>query len=142
MSSDASAISPETLSLYRAAEYRVFAEPAFTMRVDEPSGELARLHAARGVRSSAYVTAFNPRGVEPADKSNAARQAELEATLRRGGLAHVPGEGGNLAGTWREPSFLVLGVTLEGARSLGEAYEQNAILFASADAVPRLVLLR
>jgi hypothetical protein len=142
MSMDESAIPAETLRAYRAAVYRVFADPEFIVRVDEPSGELERLHAARGVHSSAYVTACNPLGGKLADEVNAARQAELEARLRRGGLAYVPAEGGDHTRTWREPSFLVLGVTLEEARSLGDAYTQDAILFAGEDAVPRLVLLR
>lgn len=36
---------------------------------------------------------------------------------------------------------LVLGLALEAAKSLGNAYEQNAVIWCGADAVPNLVLL-
>jgi hypothetical protein len=40
-----------------------------------------------------------------------------------------------------EPSFLAFGLALEASKTLGKAYEQNAIIWCGADAVPNLVLL-
>jgi hypothetical protein len=141
--SEETLIPPDTLEAYRETEYHVFAEPTFTLRVDEASDELARLCAAHGARGSAFVTAHNPFSEEPEGASNEERQAALERELQERGLAYVPGIGQHPSGTPPgEPSFLVLGLTLEEARSLGEAYEQNAILFADETAIPRLVLLR
>ena len=39
-------------------------------------------------------------------------------------------------------AILVLGLALEAAKSLGNAYEQNAVIWCGPDAVPSLVLLR
>ena len=45
-------------------------------------------------------------------------------------------------GEWEsEDSFLVLGISLEGAQELGAAYGQNAIVWCGEDAIPKLVLL-
>jgi len=41
-----------------------------------------------------------------------------------------------------EKSFFALGVDLETAKNLGICYQQNAIVWAGADAVPKLILLR
>ncbi len=41
-----------------------------------------------------------------------------------------------------EESFLVFGVSLEAAKALGRRFEQNAIVWSAADAVPQLILLR
>src|SRR5690606_8354674 len=94
-----SAIDPETLKAYRETEYRVFAEPTFTMRVEVHSPELARLHAERGVRCSAFLTACNPCSRGREGGSNEARQAKLERELRERGLAYVPGIGQHPSGS-------------------------------------------
>jgi hypothetical protein len=133
----------ELIEFYRATEYWVHADAPFVLRVDVPSPALARLHEAHGVTSSAFLTAWNPFSEPPTGASNTARQATLEAELKKRGLVYVHGEGrGASDEDWSEPSFLVLGITREDACAIGARYEQNAILFADADAVPRLVLLR
>jgi hypothetical protein len=43
---------------------------------------------------------------------------------------------------WREASVLALDVSLELGSQYGTIYGQNAIVWAGADAVPKLVLLR
>ena len=71
------------------------------------------------------------------------RQGELTAELIRRGLAFLEGVGQHRSGDWPgEPSFLVLGLALEVAKSLGKHYEQNAIIWCGPDAVPQLTLLR
>jgi hypothetical protein len=139
---DDSAVDPELIELYRATDYWVHAGEPFVLRVDVPSPALAKLHEAHAVASSAFLTAYNPFS-EPRDEAeNAARQATLEAELKARGLGYVHGEGRGSDEDWIEPSFLVLGVTREDACGIGARYEQNAILFADADAVLCLVLLR
>jgi hypothetical protein len=56
---------------------------------------------------------------------------------------HLPGKGVDPAGEWPgEPSLLILSINLEAADVLGRAFRQNAFVWASADAIPQLVLLR
>jgi hypothetical protein len=70
------------------------------------------------------------------------RQEALAAELRRRSLAFLPGAGRHPSNDWPpEPSFLVLGLALEASKNLGRHYEQNAIVWAGADAVPRLITL-
>ena len=42
----------------------------------------------------------------------------------------------------REPSIFAVGLPLEDARRLGDAFGQDAIVWVGSDAVPQLVLLR
>ncbi|WP_443025861.1 DUF3293 domain-containing protein [Sphingomonas sp. RB1R13] len=63
--------------------------------------------------------------------------------MRTRDLHYIDGIGCDPNGRWAgEPSFLVLGIVFDQAKALGDQYQQNAILWASEDAVPRLVTLR
>ena len=55
----------------------------------------------------------------------------------------IDGIGCDPSGCWPgEASCLVLGLSIDIARALGTEFEQNAIVWCGADAVPELVLLR
>lgn len=55
----------------------------------------------------------------------------------------VEGEGRDPSEAWAgEKSFLALGLDLETSQVLGRKFGQNAIVWAGADAIPRLILLR
>jgi hypothetical protein len=55
----------------------------------------------------------------------------------------IPGIGVHPTGEWRgEPSYLVPGLSREAAEELGRQFEQNALIWSGADAVPELLLLR
>ena len=139
----ASAIDTAVVQAYRETEYRVSGPGGFTLRIDEPSPELLRACTQRGVTSSAFITAWNPfsRRVTPAE--NLDRQARLIAELGQRQLRFIEGIGQHPSNDWPgEPSLLIFGITLEQARELGVAFEQNAVIWAGADAVPQLVLLR
>ncbi|SHL69343.1 Protein of unknown function [Nitrosospira sp. Nsp11] len=55
----------------------------------------------------------------------------------------IEGEGFDPCGKWpAEKSFLALGLDLKESSALGKEFGQNAIVWAGADAIPRLILLR
>jgi hypothetical protein len=55
----------------------------------------------------------------------------------------IPGIGVHPTGEWRgEPSYLVPGLSRAAAEELGSRFEQNALIWSGADAVPELLLLR
>lgn len=55
----------------------------------------------------------------------------------------IKGESRDPSGAWpEEKSFLALGLDLETSQVLGREFGQNAIVWAGADAIPRLILLR
>jgi hypothetical protein len=138
-----SAIDAETLQAYRETDYQVLEGVPTTLHVDAVCAELALLHARYQTHCSAFITACNPLGRPAAAALNAQRQAALLAQLSRRKLVAIRGMGQHPTNKWPgEPSFLVLGLTRRGARALGRRFEQNAIVWAGLDAVPRLILLR
>lgn len=136
-------IAPATLRAYRETEYRVLGSEGFVLRIGQPSAELLAAHRRHQVACSAFLTACNPFS-QPTDAAiNSARQAELRAELERRSLVHVPGIGQHPANGWPgEESVLVFGLALQAARVLAARFEQNALVWSGADAVPQLVLLR
>ncbi|AQV92603.1 DUF3293 domain-containing protein [Cupriavidus necator] len=139
----ASAIDAATLHAYRETHYRVLGDHPMTLRVDESSAPLAALQRALGVASSAFITAANPFSQRCGDDANARRQQALAQDVAAMGLRAIEAAGEHPANGWpAEPSFLVPGLSLADARAFGEKYEQNAVVWSGADAVPRLVLLR
>ena len=112
------------------------------LKIDSASRELRALHRRQGVDCSCFITACNPFSRPLDEESNLHRQEALAVELRRRSLRFLSGEGRHPSNGWPpEPSFLVLGLALEASKNLGRHYEQNAILWAGADAVPRLVML-
>ena len=136
-------IDSATLAAYRQTEYRVFGTLPAVLRVGVRCPQLALLQAAYHTQCSAFITACNPLGVITAEAVNHKRQEELAAHLAAAGLAAIAGIGEHPANSWpAEASYLVPGLARTAAQQLGRRFEQNAILWAGADAVPELILLR
>jgi hypothetical protein len=138
-----SLIDAQTLRAYRETDYHVDAGPAFVLRIDAESADLSALHQRHLVRCSAFLSAYNPHSRLLDAVENTRRHGLLLDELARRGLPALPGLGRHPHNDWpAEPSVLVPGLGLDDARALGERFEQNAVLWADADAVPRLILLR
>jgi hypothetical protein len=131
------------LAAYNATHYRVFAPgSAITLRINACSTPLEKLHAAHDVRSSAFITAYNPMSETTDVAINRAAQQALLTTLENAGVTWIEGEGVDPAGEWpAEASVLALGIGLDQARDIARAYRQKAFVFAGADAVPQLIVL-
>ena len=138
-----STIDPPTVQAYRETDYRVFAEPDFTLRVGQASAELFAIHKLHKTDCSAFLTACKPYSQAFDAASNAQRQLGLAKELKQRSLAFAPGIGQHPGNGWPgEDSFLVYGLTLEAAKALGTRLEQNAFIWSGADAVPQLIVLR
>lgn len=137
-----SAIPPATLAAYLKTDYCVSGESPFVLRIGVASKELSALYRQFKTDCCAYITACNPCSRPLDAATNAARQAELAQQLTQRNLQFFEGEGRHPSGDWAEPSYLVLGMSLEDAKALGNRFEQNAVVWCGADAVPQLVLLR
>ena len=139
----ASIIDSATVQAYRETEYRVFAEAGFTLRVGQASAELLAAHKRHKTHCSAFLTACNPLSQAFDAASNAERQAALAQELNNQGLVFESGIGQHPSNGWPgEESLLVYGLELEAAKALGTRFEQNALVWCGADAVPQLILLR
>jgi glycine/D-amino acid oxidase-like deaminating enzyme len=137
-----SEISSATITAYQETDYRVFGDSPFTLRIREASEPLAELLRQHGTNCAAFITACNPFSRKLDEATNAARQAKLAQELTRRDLSLIAGEGRHPSEGWVEPSYLVLGLSRDEAKKLGRRYEQNAVVWCEADAVPELVLLR
>lgn len=136
-------IDPATLQAYRETEYRVLGTVPAVLRVGVHCADLAILHRAHHVACSAFITACNPYGQIVSDRLNARQQQALVEEISRRGLAAIPGIGVHPTGDWRgEASFFVPGLDRDAAIEVGRRFEQNALIWAAADAVPELVVLR
>ena len=139
-----SKLSPGIIEAYRSARYKVTgAEPPFVLRVDEPSIELISLLENSKNQSAAFITVDNPQSqVVPNEKNLQARRSFLKEIEEKGFQFYL-GVGEDPVGKWHgEESFLVLGISLEMAKKLGNKYGQNAILWADNQGIPQLILLR
>jgi hypothetical protein len=136
-------IDAATLQAYRETEYRVALAPPLVLRVGVREPGLAELYRRHGVAGAAFVTACNPRSRLLAPPDNALRNARLRRCLEAGGHPFFEGVGEHPGGAWPgEPSFLVLGLSARAAKALGRRFDQNAILWCGADAMPQLRRLR
>ncbi len=131
------------IAAYEATEYRVRAPRAFTLRVGQWSAELSEVYAAQKVASAGFLTACNPFSRAASEEDNRRAQQDLVHRLAGLGLVTMPAIGVDPSGDWPgEESVFVPGLTLDQACALGNEFGQNAVLWADADVVPRLVLLR
>ena len=138
-----SIIDAVTVQAYQETEYRAHGDEPFTLIVGETCPPLAAAHKRHRVDCSAYITACNPFSKIVDDKVNAERHAALGRDLDQRSLTSIKGIGQHPSNRWPgEASYLIFGLTLEAAKTLGTRLEQNAIVWAGADAVPQLILLQ
>ncbi|MGE4370566.1 MAG: DUF3293 domain-containing protein [Burkholderiaceae bacterium] len=131
------------IDAYSGTEYRVYGPVPAVLTVNQASVQLQQLHDHYGVNCSAFITACNPYSQRIDDVGNLLRQASLKQEILEKGYPLLEAVGKDPQNKWpREPSFLVLGIPQPVAQELGRLFEQNAILYANDDAVPRLLILR
>lgn len=136
-------IDPATVQAYRETNYGVQATDPFVLRVGEACPKLLALHQQHRVDCSAYITACNPFSQVYEKEVNTERHAALGHELAQGGLTYLEGVGQHPSNQWPcEASYLIFGLPQDAAKALGARLEQNAIVWAGADAVPQLILLR
>jgi hypothetical protein len=93
-----------------------------------------------GVNEWAYITAWNPYSKPTNPDRNDERHKDLLAELTDYPL--FAGEGIGTDPEWEpEKSVLVLGISRQQAVSIGNKYEQNAIVFGVLNTKAELVML-
>lgn len=139
-----STISADLIASYCAADYRAESgAAAISLRIDQYSEALAQLLAASGRQCAVFITACNPGSQPQSLAANQAAHARLRDELSRHTGQIIQGTSSDPSGIWPpEQSLLALGVDLATAKMLGRQFGQNAVVWAGADAIPRLILLR
>ena len=137
------AIPADLIEAYESTDFRVLEPQEFTLRVGRYSPELQALYADLRVSSAGYLTAWNPFSAETSGEDNRKAQRRLLRRLSLEGFPTLNALGIDPSGDWPgEESVFVPGLDLEQAKALGTEFGQNAIVWADADAVPQLILLR
>jgi hypothetical protein len=102
--------------------------------------ELEYFLKLHNIKSASYITAYNPFSIKLNNIENEKRNEELCKLCKD--YKFIEGIGKHPSNEWEgEPSFLFIGMNLEKAKEIGKKYEQNAILWINADAIPQLILL-
>jgi hypothetical protein len=143
METEKPSLDASLIAAYLHTEYRVDGDDPMTLRVGIPNpsigDHLRNFHA----HSAAYITACNPQSQLVDFETNAQRLATLEAELHSRGLRFLRGRAVDPYGEWpEEDSFLVMGLSLESAKTLARHYQQNALIWCGPTWVPELILLR
>ena len=139
---------PESLQrAYCRAIYRVHGEsgPAsdWWLQVGTHQPRLLAGYAQHRACCATYLTACNPHGQLLNADDNALRMRQLCEALAAEGWVFGTGFGEAPQGLWPgEASVLIWGMDALTARIWGEQWQQNAVLWCSADAVPQLLRLR
>lgn len=143
ISGQPSTLMPDLVAAYRATRYEASdGHDSITLTIDQYSPSLARLLERCGVQTAAFITGCNPYSQSLSDDENDRRHGQLLAMLNTLGVNCLEGWGRDVDGIWPpERSALILGLSREQACAVGQQFQQNAIVFIEADAVPRLLLL-
>ncbi len=137
-------IHTEKVRAYLATDYRLgHTAQDIVLSIGQSSERLVSLFADLGISCGAFLTAYNPRGTIQSDAANERGHAELASLLRERDLAAIEGSGSAEGTDWpAEKSWFALGLQLDPARALGRHFDQDAIVWVDANAVPQLILLR
>ena len=85
------------------------------------------------------VTACNPGGTRRAEADNDDASIAMARFIMRSRIRSRPAVGRNPEGTWREPSFALLGCGRDVALELAERFGQDAIFEWQPGAAPTVV---
>ena len=142
--SEATQIHPDKVRAYLATDYRLgHTDQDIVLTIGKHSERLAALFADSGVNCGAFLTAYNPQGTIQSDAANAQGHAELASQLQELGLQAIEGSGSEEGTDWpAEKSYFAMGLDLEASKAIGTHFDQDAIVWVGADAVPQLILLR
>lgn len=136
-------IEPGLVNVYFQTDFALAGELELVFNVGRASPALDVAMIWRGYERAAFLTAYNPFSRDVGDELNRKAQAAMLSDLERMGLDWIAGEGRDPAGDWPgEPSVLVLGIARQQASELGQAYEQNALVWCEVGQPSELILLR
>jgi len=135
------AMDGELTQAYKETHYTVQDMEPFVLRIGEVSEDLMACHKRHRVECSAFITAWNPFSQQLTAQENEERQQALIAEIKGRSLFFLHGVGQHPSNNWPgEQSVLVLGLSLEAAKTLGRRFEQNAVVWTGRDGVPELLM--
>lgn len=139
-----STISGSLIGNYTHADYRIgTAADCITLKIDQYSEPLAQFLVTLNQSCAAIISAYNPYSQLVSDEENVAAHESLRHILTCHAYQGIESVHTDPTGVWpAEKSFFIPGIDIHSAKSLGQQFNQNAIVWIDRDAIPRLVLLR
>jgi len=139
-----STLSENLVTSYLGTNYQIgTGHDSISLQINQYSESLARLLTASKYPCAAIISAYNPFSQLLSDKENQALHEPLMHCLSNCSYAMIESLNTDSAEVWpAEKSFFVLGLDLNTSKSLGQRFNQNAIVWIDNDAIPRLILLR
>lgn len=111
-----------------------------TINIGKTQVELDNL--IKPVKQWAFITAYNPLPKILSDNENKSRNEQLRQDVENLGLKVFTGFGIAKDKSWKEDSFLIVGIGKEKAIKLGTKYGQLAIVIGSANNKAKLIKLK
>lgn len=139
-----SIIAKNLIASYLRANYQISAgADSISLQIEQYSEALAKILIASGQSCAAIISAYNPHSLQLSNEKNLAAHRSLRDFLDCHSYPIIESLNLDPANSWpAEKSFLVPGLDLNTAQTLGQQYDQNAIVWSSNDAIPHLILLR
>ena len=125
--------------LYKNAIYVVLSSPSIRFQIGKNSHELAVLLGKHQATTAALITACNPKGIKTSEDANHGRMTDLRVEIESLNLPYYPAYGANLDESWKEESYLVIGLDQTACIAMGHQYEQNAIVWIDKSETPSLI---
>lgn len=135
-------IEQQLIQAYLNTSYRIETPVGpLNVRIGDTNPQLDALLEQHGVRTWAFITAWNPGSQQLSDAENLERHGALQHRFEALKLATLPGVGECPNESWPpEQSVLVLGIDRTTARNLGQEFGQNAIVVGISHGPAELLL--
>ncbi|TXI10090.1 MAG: DUF3293 domain-containing protein [Polynucleobacter sp.] len=125
--------------LYKNAIYVVLSSPSIRFQIGKNSEELAGLLGKHHATTAALITACNPKGIKTSEDANQRQLTDLRVEIESLNLPYYPAYGSNLDESWKEESYLVIGLDQTACIAMSHKYEQNAIVWIDERETPSLI---
>jgi hypothetical protein len=129
----------EYLDIYQNAKYEVLSYPSIAFKIGEMNQGLEDLLVNEAFETAALITACNPKGIKQGHHENQRAMEDLKFSLNEMKLPFLQALGSDPKGAWKEESYLILGIALEQAETLGRQFQQNAFVWIETGHAPSLV---
>lgn len=136
-------VSNDLIASYLHTDYQIIINnELISLRINHFSEPLAHLLRAMQQSCGAIISGYNPQSKLQSDEDNVRAHQLLQQYLHNQGYAITECVHSDPAGRWPiEKSFFIIGLNLDDSCSIGQQFNQNAIVCISSDAIPRLILL-
>jgi hypothetical protein len=130
----------DLLEAYKNTKYTVF-QNDLVIEINKLNNKLNELLNKYNSTEWAFITAFNPYSNVLNIDENIKRHYELQRLTDR--YITFEGHGVGEDPSWEpELSLLIIGITKEDAMSIGNKFEQNAIIIGKINSIPELLILK